>query len=59
MIIFTIYKNGGNACVLGAYFSCALFVARGSSGVNAGAQYVARYWIKTLERSSAGSLGGT
>ena len=37
MIVFTIYKNGGNAGVLGASFSCAVFGARGSSGVNAGA----------------------
>ena len=36
MIVFTIYKNGGNAGVLGASFSCALFGVRGSSGVNAG-----------------------
>ena len=34
MIIFTIYKNGGNAWALDASFSCAVFGARGSSGGN-------------------------
>ena len=43
MIVFTIYKNGGNAGVLGASFSCALFVARGSSGGDSGAQLFGRY----------------
>ena len=38
MIVFTIYKNGGNSGVFGASFSCALFGARGSSAVNAGAR---------------------
>ena len=38
MIVFTIYKNGGNAEDLGASFSCALFGVRGSLGVNAGAR---------------------
>ena len=38
MIVFTIYENGGNAGVLGASFSCALFGVRGSSGGNAGAR---------------------
>ena len=42
MIVFTIYKNGGNAGVLGASFSCAVFGALGSSGVNAGAQLLGR-----------------
>ena len=42
MIVFTIYKNGGNAGVLGASFSCAVFGVRGSSGVNAGAQLLGR-----------------
>ena len=42
MIVFTIYKNGGNTCVLGASFSCAVFGARGSSGVNLGARYFGR-----------------
>ena len=37
VIVFTIYKNGGNAGVLGASFGCAVFSVRGSSGVNAGA----------------------
>ena len=37
MIVLTIYKNGGNAGVLGASFSCAVFCVRGGSGVNAGA----------------------
>ena len=37
VIVFTIYKNGGNAGVLGASFSCAVFGVRGSSGVNAAA----------------------
>ena len=37
VIVFTIYKNGGNAGVLGASFSCAFFGVRGSSGVNAAA----------------------
>ena len=36
MIVFTIYKNGGNAGALGASFSCAVFGVRGSSGGNAG-----------------------
>ena len=39
MIVFTIYKNGGNAGAFGTSFSCALFGVRGSSGVNAGASY--------------------
>ena len=39
MIVFTIYKNGGNAGAFGASFSCAVFGVRGSSGVNAGASY--------------------
>ena len=43
MIVFTIYKNGGNAGVLGTSFSCAVFCVRGSSGVNAGASYAGRY----------------
>ena len=39
MIVFTIYKNGGNAGVFGASFSCAFLVAvdrdrRGSGGNN-------------------------
>ena len=38
MIVFTIYENGGNAGVLGASFSCALFGVRGSSGGDAGAR---------------------
>ena len=42
VIVFTIYKNGGNAGVLGASFGCALFGVRGSSGVNAGAQLFGR-----------------
>ena len=37
VIVFTIYKNGGNAGVLGASFSCAVFVVSGSSGGNNGA----------------------
>ena len=37
MIVFTIYKNGGNAGAFGASFGCAVFGVRGSSGVNAGA----------------------
>ena len=43
MIVFTIYKNGGNAGVLGASFSCAVFGVRGGSGGNAGASYAGRY----------------
>ena len=42
MIVFTIYKNGGNAGVLGASFSCVVFGVRGSSGVNAAASYAGR-----------------
>ena len=42
MIVFTIYKNGGNAGVLGASFSCAVFGVRGSSGGNSGARCLAR-----------------
>ena len=42
MIVFTIYKNGGNAGVLGASFGCAVFCVRGSSGGNAGASYAGR-----------------
>ena len=42
MIIFTIYKNGGNTGVLGASFSCALFGVCGSSGGNSGARCLAR-----------------
>ena len=37
VIVFTIYKNGGNAGVLGASFSCEVFGVRGGSGVNAAA----------------------
>ena len=37
MIVFTIYKNGLNAGVLGASFSCAVFGVRGSSVGDAGA----------------------
>ena len=37
VIVLTIHKNGGNAGVLGASFSCAVFGVRGSSGGNAGA----------------------
>ena len=37
MIVFTIYKNGGNAGAFGASFGCAVFCVRGGSGVNAGA----------------------
>ena len=37
MIVFTIYKNGGNAGVLGASFSCAVFGVCGSSCGNNGA----------------------
>lgn len=40
MIVFTIYKNGGNAGVFGASFSCYVFVACGSSSRNNGARYV-------------------
>ena len=50
MIVFTIYKNGGNAGVFGASFSCALFGVRGSSAGNAGVCYVARYLMMKLER---------
>ena len=35
VIVFTIYKNGANAGVLGASFGCALFGVSGGSGVNA------------------------
>ena len=42
MIVFTIYKNGGNAGVLGASFSCAVFGVRGTSGVNSGARLLGR-----------------
>ena len=38
VIVFTIYKNGGNAGALGASFSCAVFGVRGSAGVNAAAR---------------------
>ena len=38
VIVFTIYKNGGNAGVLGASFSCAVFGVRGGPGVNAAAR---------------------
>ena len=37
MIVFTIYENGGNAGVLGASFSCAVFGVQGGSGGNDGA----------------------
>ena len=40
MIVFTIYKNGGNAGVLGASFSCVVFGVRSGSGVNAGRSVV-------------------
>ena len=40
VIVFTVYKNGGNAGVFGASFSCALFGVRGGSGVNSGALVV-------------------
>ena len=39
VIVFTIYKNGGNAGVLGASFSCAVFGVRCGSCGNAGASY--------------------
>ena len=42
VIVFTIYKNGGNAGYLGASFGCAVFGVRGGSGVNAGASYAGR-----------------
>ena len=42
MIVFTIYKNGGNAGVLGASFSCAVFGVRGGSVGNAGESYAGR-----------------
>lgn len=42
MIVFTIYKNGGNVGVLGASFSCALFGVRGSSGGDSGARLLGR-----------------
>ena len=37
VIVFTIYKNGGNAGVLGASFSCAMFGVRSGSVGNAAA----------------------
>ena len=42
MIVFTIYKNGGNAGAFGASFGCAVFCVRGSSGVNAAESYAGR-----------------
>ena len=42
MIVFTISENGGNAGVLGASFSCALFGVRGSSAGNNGARLLGR-----------------
>ena len=42
MIVFTIYKNGGNAGVLGASFSCALFGVRGGSVADSGALLLGR-----------------
>ena len=42
MIVFTIYKNGGNAGVLGASFGCAVFGVRCSSGGNEAASYAGR-----------------
>ena len=38
VIVFTIYENGGNAGVLGASFSCAVFGVRGGTGGNNGAR---------------------
>ena len=57
VIVFTIYKNGGNAGSLGASFSCAVFGVRGSSGGNAGAQLFGRYLMMPLERLGGRSLG--
>ena len=42
MIVFTIYKNGGNAGVLGASFGSAVFGVRCSSGGNEAASYAGR-----------------
>ena len=42
VIVFTIYKNGGNSGVFGASFSCAVFGVRGGSGGNAAASYDGR-----------------
>ena len=65
MIVFTIYKNGGNAGVLGASFNCAVFGVRGSSGVNAGASYAGALCLTgaassalTGEIDSAGAFAG-
>ena len=52
MIVFTIYKNGGNAGAFGASFSCAVFGVRGGSVGNAGA---ASYAL-TGEIDSAGAF---
>ena len=52
VIVFTIYKNGGNAGVLGASFSCAMFGVRGSSGGNAGASYAGRAVVRAVLRNA-------
>ena len=38
VIVFTIYKNGGNAGALGASFGCTVFGVRGGSVGNNGAR---------------------
>ena len=60
VIVFTIYENGGNAGVLGASFSCAVFGVRCSSGVNAGAicSTGAASSALTGEIDSAGAFAG-
>ena len=57
MIVFTIYKNGGNAGVLGASFSCAVFGVRGSSAGNNGARYVSPALGRAVLNDDAGAVG--
>ena len=56
MIVFTIYKNGGNAGVLGASFSCAVFGVLGSSGVNAGRVNAGSLCVLLADFQSDGGL---
>ena len=55
MIVFTIYRNGGNAGDLGASFGCAVFVVRGSSDGNNGARYAGRAVVRAVLNDDAGA----
>ena len=59
MIVFTIYKNGGNAGVLGASFSCALFGVRGGSGGNNGARCLARVRSRVVVKAVIRARGSS